>query len=88
MFLGTFEEMQLRYEFIDARKSDECGCPEEDWIINLLFVTMHLEPDNSGHIFIDCGDWDDEKLVECNSIEELRVKAAEWANSIPIDNEL
>jgi hypothetical protein len=47
-----------------------------------------MEPDTGGHIFIDCGDWDDEKLVECNTMEELRLKAVEWCDSFPINNEL
>lgn len=85
---GEFSEFEKRFEFVGERLSDECGCPEEDWIIGMLFVTIHLEPDNSGHIFIDCGDWDDEKLVNTNGMEELRIAAENWVKSFPIDNEL
>lgn len=88
MLAGSMTEMQKRYEFIESRKSDECGCPEEDWVIGQLYTTIHLEPVTGGHIFIDCGDWQREKLVDCRSIEELRLKAVEWCNSFPIDNEL
>jgi hypothetical protein len=76
-------------ELVATRASDECGCPEEDWIIGMLYVTIHLEPDDSGHIFLDGGDWgEDEKLVQCTGIEDLRKKAQAWVESIGIDNNL
>ena len=83
---GSFEQMSNHYEFIEARKSDECGCPEEDWVIGMLYVTIHIEPDNSGHIFIDCGEWQDEKLVPTKSIEELRMSAVDWVESLPVEH--
>ncbi|MAA93742.1 MAG: hypothetical protein CML22_07245 [Rheinheimera sp.] len=86
--LGTVDEMQASFQLVETRTSDECGCPEEDWIIGLLYVTIHLEPGTGGHIFIDCGDWEDEKLIECITMEELRIKAVEWVSSFPVDNEL
>lgn len=86
--LGSLQQMKKHYEFVEARKSDECGCPEEDWVIGMIFATIHLEPESGGHIFLDWGDFQDEKLVECNSIEELRVKAVEWVATFPINNEL
>ena len=70
-------------ELLEQRKSDECGCPEEEWLIEMLHVTLHLEPDGSGHIFLDGGDWgQDEKLVECTDIENLRTQAAIWVKEI------
>jgi len=71
-------------EILTRRESDECGCHEEELVINGMFVVIHLEPDSSGHIFIDCGDWEDEKLVSCNGIEDLRKKAEEWVLSFPV----
>ncbi len=85
---GSFEQMSNCYEFIESRKNDECCCPEEDWIIGMLYTTIHIEPDGSGHIFIDSGNWEDEKLVPTKSIEELRVAAVNWVESFPINNEL
>lgn len=84
---GTFEQMSRRYEFVDKRLSDECGCLEEDWVIGMLYTTIHVEPDGSGHIFIDCGDWDDEKLVDTKSIEELRLAAVDWAKTLHVNIE-
>lgn len=76
-------------QLIDTRTSDECGCPEEDWEIGMLSVTIHLEPDGSGHIFLDGGDWGEaEKLVQCEGIEDLRSIAQEWVSLIGIDNSL
>jgi len=30
---GSFAQMSHCYEFIESRQSDECSCPEEDWIV-------------------------------------------------------
>ncbi len=78
------EKMNIVGKLIAQRPSDECGCPEEEWEFGAFNVILHLEPFLGGDIFIDCGDWEDDKRVECNSIEELREKAAEWAFSFPV----
>lgn len=76
----------MKIEIVDQRKSDECGCPEEDLIIGMCFLTIHLEKDNSGHLFLDMGDWDEEKLVECDgTIEDLRNRAHDWVEQIHIN---
>lgn len=85
---GSLESMLTHADFLSAQCSDECGCPEEEWVIGMLHVTIHLEPDGSGHIFLDGGDWgDDEKLVECNDLEDLRKQAANWVYSLPVETE-
>lgn len=85
---GSFEQKSNCYELIKSSQSDECGCPEEDWIIGMLYATIHIEPDGGGHIFIDSGNWEDGKLVPTKSIEELKVAAAKWVESFRINNEL
>lgn len=66
----------------NQRKSDECGCPEEDLEIGMCTFLAHLEPDGSAHLFLDMGDWDDEKVVECDGVEGMRQKAHDWAEQI------
>lgn len=66
-----------------GRESDECGCPEEEWDMLGVHTIIHLEPDGTGHIFLDGGDWDDEKLIDCQNIPQLRLKALSWVNSLP-----
>lgn len=85
---GSLPAMTSLHQLVDVRKSDECDCPEEDWIIGMLYVTIHMEKDGGGHIFLDCGDWDDEKLVECSCIEELRIKAVDWVNSFKVNTNM
>lgn len=85
---GSMSEMKRHSDLVESRVSDECGCPEEDWLINGIHATIHMEPVSGGHIFLDCGIWEDEKLVEAKSIEELRAAVKDWCFSIPIDNEL
>ncbi|GLQ31647.1 hypothetical protein [Litoribrevibacter albus] len=57
--------------------SDEgCGCPEEELVILNTHVTIHLEPDGSGHAFYDSGDWQEEELfADVTTIPELRIAA-------------
>ncbi|MBB1291006.1 MULTISPECIES: hypothetical protein [unclassified Pseudoalteromonas] len=87
-FTGELSDMKTRYELVSVGKSDECGCPEEEWVIFMVCVTIHLEPVTGGHIFLDTGDWQDEKLVNCQNIEQLRVAAVDWVNNMPINNSL
>ena len=86
--LGSIEEMQKHYKLIEQRKSDECGCPEEEWEIGMFLVIFHLEPNGSGDIFIDCGDWEMERNVSCKDLNELRAQAESWVNSFSINNDL
>lgn len=72
----------------ERRSSTECGCPEEEWEIGMFNVIIHLEPDGRGDIFIDCGDWEDDRRVECSGIDDLRKQAAEWVRSIPYNPNL
>ena len=57
---GSLNVMKDRFEFLSSKPSDECGCPEEEWVIDMFNVTIHLEPVTGGDIFIDCGDWQHE----------------------------
>lgn len=75
--------MQKHSELLTRRQSGECGCPEEEWLIGMFNVIIHIEPDGRGDIFVDCGDWQSERTVECDGIESLRSKAANWIYSIP-----
>lgn len=43
-------------EIVTSRLSDECGCLEEDIIIGMVFVTIHLEGDGYGEAFLDYGE--------------------------------
>ena len=67
-------------DFIERRKSEDCGCPEEDWILNGIYTTIHLEDDGSGHILLDFGDnGEEDKLVECDgSMKKLLSIANDW----------
>lgn len=82
-FSGELEQMKRHSDLLDQRKSDECGCPEEEWAIGVFNVIIHIEPDCRGDIFIDCGEWADDRRVDCVGIEDLRRQASEWVYSIP-----
>jgi hypothetical protein len=74
---------------VEQRLSDECGCPEEELEIGMCYMIVHLEEDGSGHMFLDMGDWEDEKFVQCDgTINGLRQKAKEWAIELHNKNEM
>ena len=56
------EGEQIGYR-IRTGPSEECGCPEEDWVVLSLTAQIHFEEDESGHVLIDAGDWDHEFTV-------------------------
>ena len=68
---------------IEIRASEECGCPEELWLMGNIEVTIHLESDGSGHIIADAGDWEHDFTVQCASMNDLRDQAAAWIDELP-----
>ena len=84
----NLNQMQQHYTQVSQRHDQDCGCPVEEWVIGNLNVEMHLDPAGHGDIFIDCGDWQEDKQVPAKTMEELRATAVQWVESIPVDNEL
>lgn len=74
-------------ELVEQRPSEDCGCPEEVWIMSNLEVTLHLEDDGTGHILIDAGDWDHDWETEHNGMADLRQKAADFIMTLPREEE-
>ena len=76
-------------QFIIARPSQECGCPEEVWLFDNIETTIHIEPNGFVHVLLDAGDWDDEQtLPNHRTIEEGRAAAKAWVASLPTEDEL
>ena len=72
---------------IASRKSEKCGCPEEDWVMGMVDVTIHIEPDGSGEAFLYTGDWEDEISFPCSGISDLRNKVADYIRLLPVDED-
>jgi|TARA_R100000687_G_C6409763_1_gene145888 hypothetical protein len=81
----TLEGYPFHCELIEERASEDCGCPEELWIMGSLEVTLHLEEDGQGHVIADAGDWEGDLFTECSGIEDLRTHAADWINTFPLE---
>lgn len=79
--------VEFKPELLAERASEDCGCPEQDWDLGGVFTTIHLEDGGSGHILFDNGDWDAEKLVECDGMCDLLGQAIAWRNSLPSSGE-
>lgn len=54
-----------------------------------VHVTIHLEPDGSGHAFFDTGDWDHEILYPeaAMTLEQIRTRALDWVAGLPFGDE-
>jgi len=70
-------------KLVECRLSEECGCPEELWLMGNIEVTIHLESDGSGHIIVDAGDWEHDFTVQCSSMSVLRNQAAAYVDALP-----
>lgn len=68
------EHLLLKRGFSD----EDCGCPEEEWVMHNTHVTIHLEPDGSGHAFFDTGDWDTEHHFDVSTMPDLRTAASDF----------
>ena len=72
---------------IEARPSEECGCPEELWRLGTIEVLIHLEENGEGHIFIDAGDWEIDREVPTTGINDLRNQAFAIIESLPVEGD-
>lgn len=70
-------------KLIEARPSEDCGCPEEEWIMGSLVVTIHLEENGEGHIEVDGGDWQHDWFTAHRGMSDLRQHAADYITSLP-----
>lgn len=70
-------------ELLRSGLSDEgCGCPEQEWEIFNTHVTIHLEPDGTGHAFFDTGEWDSEELFNVTTMQALKEAAVQHLRSL------
>ncbi|MFZ5704947.1 MAG: hypothetical protein ACOY5R_06730 [Pseudomonadota bacterium] len=71
----------IRFEVV--RASEECGCPEEEWVVGNCTLIMHFEDDGSIHGLLDAGDWDADKTFRgfC-SLDAARPSIFDWVASL------
>lgn len=74
-------------ELLEQRPSEECGCPEELWLMGNIEVTLHLEADGTGHILLDAGDWEHDWETAHTGMADLRQKAADFITMLPREDE-
>lgn len=66
--------------------SEECGCPEELWIVDGVEMLIHIEPDGRGDVLLFLGDEEVERTFECAGLADLRAKAFGWLASFRSDD--
>jgi len=52
--------------------SDECGCPEELWLVDGILYLIHMEEDGTGEIFVFLGEDEIEHQYEAENLDGLR----------------
>lgn len=83
--MATLNGYPFHCELLEERPSEDCGCPEELWVMGSLEVTIHLEDNGEGHVIADAGDWDGDLFVTCSGMADLRKQAADWINTFPLE---
>jgi hypothetical protein len=68
--------------------SEECGCPEEQWVIHGALVTIHGEGDGTGHVHVDYGDWDHEIWTETDDLGVMKQMAIDYIEALPSEEDV
>lgn len=53
----------MRVTFDGDHASEDCGCPEEHWIISGILVILHSEGDGSGHALLLGDEWEQDFIA-------------------------
>lgn len=62
--------------------SEECGCPEEIWLVDGIQALIHFEADGSSECFLYAGDWEAERQFQSRNIQDLRAQLFRWIADI------
>jgi hypothetical protein len=70
---------------IADRASEECGCPEREFIYRGVDVLIHFEGNGSSEAHFDTGDWTmmHVDLPPATSIDKLQAHAMAWIDQQP-----
>jgi hypothetical protein len=69
-------------EFRSTQPSEDCGCPEENWLIGGIDLTIHGEADGTIHAFSDDGECQPEvTLYGFGSLDAARPTVFDWASA-------
>lgn len=73
--------MKVELQLLEARASEECGCPEELWLVGGCETTIHVEPDGDMHCIIDNGSEAAEMTFQgsIGSLDDARDLLLGWA---------
>ena len=65
---------------LETRPSEDCGCPEEEWLFGGANLIIHEEADGQVHAFLDAGDWDTEVTLPFPTLERGGAPIFAWAH--------
>lgn len=77
----------MEVEIVKSYLSSDCGCPEQELVVGMAVVTIHLDPDGTGDAFIDMGEWQVELSYQCKTMGELKQKVVSYIESLPFNCE-
>jgi hypothetical protein len=67
---------------LEKTRSEECGCPEERWLVGGIETTIHEEGDGTVHCILDDGNAQAEMTFRFASLEEARDPVLGWARAM------
>lgn len=65
-------------ELLARVPSEECGCPEELWLIDGITLLFHFEEDGTSDAFIFAGESELENHFIARDLSDLRAKSFQW----------
>lgn len=65
-----------------ATRQGDCGCPEEDWLVNGLDLTVHFEANGDVDAFLDAGDWEADATFQASNQDEGRAAVFAWVDRL------
>lgn len=69
-------------KLLERRKSEECSCPEEVWLVGNVECTIHEEADGSCHVIMDNGDAQSEmEFSNVGKLDDARDLLLGWARA-------
>lgn len=79
--------MKTEIILMTTQHSEDCGCPEEHYLINGVDLEIHFDKTGEVDAFMDGGDWGEAfKTVRGASPDVARIEVLAWAlvlTSIP-----
>ncbi|MEO0829803.1 MAG: hypothetical protein AAFY03_05020 [Pseudomonadota bacterium] len=74
---------KLWLEKLAAGPSPDCGCYEEEYVVNGLHLILHQEDDGYIEAYVDAGEWESQHTLLTKSISHALCAMIGWIMDLP-----